>query len=310
MKFPFHILETNDFDAVGFGTNAVDYLIRVPEYPEFNSKIELSEYSTAAGGEVASTMVGLCRLGLTTMYAGRFGSDPAGELGRKSLVDEGVDITYAETVHGAQTQVAFILIDERNGERTVIWKRDSRLAYTESDAPVEAATRGRVLHLTPHDPLACIQMATAARATGAVVSLDIDNVFPGIEVLLPLVDVCIASADFPAKLFGISDARDALIEFKQRFGCPIIGLTKGVTGSIVLCDGSFIETPGFEVDGGCVDTTGSGDAYRTGFLYGMLSGLTVEDAARSANAVASLKCRGIGARFALPDKNTLRLLLK
>ena len=64
MKFPFKLLSNRDFEAVGFGTNAIDYLIRVLEYPAFNSKIELDGYVQAAGGEVASTMVGLRRLGM------------------------------------------------------------------------------------------------------------------------------------------------------------------------------------------------------------------------------------------------------
>ena len=310
MKFPFQIRPANDFEAVGFGTNAVDYLIRVPEYPAYNSKVEIGEHSRAAGGEIASTMVGLARLGLTTAYAGRFGGDEAGELGRRSLIDEGVDLTYAETIADAQTQVAYIIIDERNGERTVLWQRDKRLAYTEREAPVAAAVRGRVLHMTPHDASACIVMAKAARSKGVIVSLDLDSVFPGIEELLPLVDVCLASSDLPTKLLGITDTREALREIKLRFGCPVVGVTKGVDGSIILCEGKFIETHAFPLPGGCVDTTGSGDAFRTGFVYGMLTGFTVETSARAANAVASLKCRGAGARSSLPDKKQLSMLLK
>src|SRR4029078_1266283 len=79
MQFPFQLSTNRDFDCIGFGTNAVDYLIEVPEYPAFNSKVELNRYIQAAGGEVASTMVGLRRLGLNTAYIGRFGTDPAGD---------------------------------------------------------------------------------------------------------------------------------------------------------------------------------------------------------------------------------------
>ena len=90
MRFPFDIRSGREFDVVGFGTNAVDFLIEVPEYPAFNSKIELSRYTQAAGGEVASTMVGLERLGIRTAYVGRCGSDEAGSFGVKTLADEGV----------------------------------------------------------------------------------------------------------------------------------------------------------------------------------------------------------------------------
>jgi hypothetical protein len=79
MKFPFTLAENREFDAVGFGTNAVDFLIVTPEYPKFNSKIELDDYTQLAGGEIASTMAGLRRLGLKTAYVGRFGKDAAGD---------------------------------------------------------------------------------------------------------------------------------------------------------------------------------------------------------------------------------------
>jgi len=101
MQFPFTLKESAQFDVLGFGTNAVDFLIRVPHYPEFNSKVELSDYTRAAGGEIATTMVGLRRLGLRSSYIGRFGSDASGEIGMNSLRDEDVDLRYAERIDGA-----------------------------------------------------------------------------------------------------------------------------------------------------------------------------------------------------------------
>ena len=70
-------------------------------------------------------------------------------------------------IERARNQIAFILIDGRNGERTIIWDRDERLAYKVADAPMEIATRGRILHLDAHDPRACIPMAKAANEAGS-----------------------------------------------------------------------------------------------------------------------------------------------
>lgn len=310
MRFPFELPQNKKFDVAGFGTNAVDYLIVVPEYPRFDSKIELDDYARAAGGEIASTLVGLSRLGATTAYAGRFGGDADGDFGMETLRAESVNLDYAERIADARTQVGFILIDRASGERTVIWKRDQRLAYAESDAPLALADECRILHATPHDAPACARMARAARATGAVVSIDIDNVFPGIENLLPLVDIFVASAEFPEKLLGIRDRRAALREIKARYGCAVAGMTLGADGSLLLCENEFIETPGFAVPGGCLDTTGAGDAFRVGLLHGILNGASVKEAARSANAVAALKCRALGARAALPDRSELRQILR
>jgi sugar/nucleoside kinase (ribokinase family) len=309
MKFPFPIPNDRAFDVVGFGTNAVDYLIRLPKFPEFDSKIEISEYAIAPGGEVASTLVGLSRLGMKTSYAGRFGGDEAGRIGINSLIDEGVDVSHAEVVEAAQTQVAFILVDEESGERTVLWQRDARLAYTADDAPAGIARQGRVLHLTPHDGEACIIMANAAREAGTIVSADIDNVFPKLEELLPLIDVCIVSGEFAERFTSEPEPRGAIRRINERFRNPIVGLTRGEAGSLLFVNGGFIESLAYPAPGGCVDTTGAGDAFRSGLLYGLLAGLSVEDAAAAANGVAALKCRGPGARTSLPRKPELNALI-
>ena len=202
------------FDAVGFGLNAVDHLIVVPEYPAFDTKVRFNEYEKSAGGQTASAMVALQRLGMSTAYAGRFGSDEAGRFGFLSLEYEGVNLDYAETIEGADNQVAFIIIDGRSGERTIIWDRDERLSYRPDEAPIELATQGRILHIDAHDPPACSVMARMAHEAGAVVTADIDNIYEGLPDLLPSIDVLITSAEFPRRLTGISDLRTSLIEIK------------------------------------------------------------------------------------------------
>lgn len=310
MQFSFKLAKDKKFDVVGFGTNAVDYLIRVPEYPAFNSKIALTDYVQSAGGEIATAMIGLTRLGLKTSYVGRFGTDSEGDFGLETLRQEGVDLRSAERIDGARTQIAFIVIDVRSGERTVIWQRDEKLSYGEKDAPLEMAALGKILHFTPHDTRACRQMAREAKENDTLVSIDVDNTFDGIKELLPLVDILISSAEFPEKFSGIKNKKESLRALKARFGCPVVGLTLGAEGSLLLCENEFIETRGFAVPGGCKDTTGAGDAFRVGLLYGILSGATVEESARMANAVAALKCRAVGARTALPNRSELEMLLE
>jgi sugar/nucleoside kinase (ribokinase family) len=310
VQFPLALPDKRDFDAVGFGLNAVDHLVVVPEYPAFNSKIHLREHIQAAGGQTATAMVTLQRLGLETSYAGRFGSDAEGRFGLATLKDEGVDTGFAEVVEGARNQIAFIIIDSRNGERTIIWDRGERLAYRREEAPLALAARGRVLHLDAHDPPACAEMARAARSGGTIVSADIDNIYEGLPELLPLVDVLISSTEFPFRLTGIADERAALLEIRARYGSQVVGMTLGKRGAIILCDGQFIESKAYCVPDGCRDTTGAGDAFHGGFLYGLLRGLDVETTMSIANATAALKCRSLGARTSLPAYEELREFLR
>jgi len=309
MRFPFELPTSKPFDAVGFGLNAVDHLVVVPAYPAFDTKIRLLEHKQSAGGQTATAMVALRRLGLKTAYAGRFGSDPEGQFGLSTLKDDAVNVDYAEVVEGARNQIAFITIDARNGERTIVWDRDDRLAYAPDEAPVEFGSMGRVLHLDAHDPPACLRLAQAAREAGTIVSADIDNVYGGLPELLPFIDVMIGSKEFPRRVTGIDDKRAALIELQKRYGCAITGMTIGTAGAIVYCDGEFIESTGFEAPGGCKDTTGAGDAFHAGFLYGMLLGDDIETSLRFGNAVAAMKCSALGARTALPTEEQLQKFL-
>ena len=309
MRFPFTLRRECEFDAVGFGLNAVDHLIVVPAYPEFDTKTRLLKHQQSAGGQTASAMVALRRLGLRTAYAGRFGSDDEGLFGLRALAGEGVNIDYAETVEGARNQIAFIVIDARTGERTIIWDRDERLAYRGADAPASFGPRGRVLHLDAHDPAAGARVAREARAAGTVVSADIDNIYDGLPELLPLIDILITSKEFPRRLTGIADGREALREVKARYGCAVVGMTLGEGGAVLYHEGRFVERSAFPVPGGCRDTTGAGDAFHTGFLYGMLQGEEVETCLTLGCAVAALKCRALGARSSLPSVQELNGLL-
>ncbi len=310
MLFPFTVPGNKPFDVVGFGLNAVDHLVVVPEYPAFDTKTRLLEHKQSAGGQTATAMVALQRLGLKTAYSGRFGSDAEGQFGFLALKEEGVDLEFAEVVEGARNQIAFILVDARNGERTIVWDRDEKLAYQPEEVPTELATRAKVLHLDAHDPPACTRMARAAKAAGAIVSADIDNVYGGLPELLPLIDLLITSKEFPHRLTGISDERTSLVELKARYGCFLVGMTKGASGAVVYCEGQFIESFAFEVPGGCRDTTGAGDAFHGGFLYGCLSSANIEASLRLGHGVAALKCSALGGRTGLPSRSELGQFLK
>lgn len=306
MRLPFSVPEKREFDAVGFGLNAVDHLIVVPEYPAFDTKVRFTGYEKSAGGETASAMVALKRLGLQTAYAGRFGSDEDGRFGLRAIEYEGVNLDFAEVIEGADNQVAFIIIDSRSGERTIIWDRDERLSYRPDEVPEDLARRGRILHIDGQDPPARAVMAGAAHDAGAIVTADIDNIYEGLPDLLPLIDVLITSAEFPHRLSGISDERASLVEIKARYGCAIVGATLGARGALIYCEGQFLESPAFEVPGGCRDTTGAGDAFHGGFIYGMLKGEDLETCMKLGNAVAALKCRSLGGRVALPTADELK----
>ena len=307
MDFGIEIPRNKPFDAVSFGLNAVDHLIVVPHYPQFNTKVRFVSHTQAPGGQGATAMVTLARLGLKTRYIGSIGSDELGRFQLNSIAAEGVETSSVKIVDGAESQLAFIIVDQATGERTILWHRDPKLTIAPEDVDREAVTSGRVLHLDGHDVAASIQAATYAREAGVPTVLDIDNFYPGADALLPLIDFNICSSDFPRRATGEGDLRVALEKLHRQTGSLLVASTIGEDGVLAYFKGQYIHSPAFDVE--CADTTGAGDAFHGGFIYGLLKGMSVEETLRFANAVAALKCRAVGARTGLPSLDEVESFL-
>jgi sugar/nucleoside kinase (ribokinase family) len=297
---------TRRYDAVGLGLNAVDHLIVVPHYPPANGKVELVEHALLPGGQVATAMVALSRLGHRTRYVGRVGSDAEGRLQLQSLEAEGVDVSECRVVDGAPSQVAFIVVDAATGDRTVIWRRDPRIAVRPDEITAEIFAEVRAVHLDGHNIAAEVAAARWARERGIPTSIDVDKDYDGAE-LYPLIDYLVTSSDFPRRVTGLDDERGALLALHERFGSPLVAMTLGERGALALCDGVFVSSPAFAVR--AIDSTGAGDAFHAGFLHGLLMGLDLEATLRVANAVAGMNCRRLGARTGLPTAIELERFL-
>jgi sulfofructose kinase len=296
-------------DVVGLGQNSVDLVAMLREFPTSNSKQQIERFARFPGGQVASAMVCCARLGWRARYLGRFGSDELGDIGRTSLTGEGVDVSAAEVIEGAQTRFAMIIVDGRNGDRTVLWDRDPRLALTPTDVPVYAVRTSRVLLVDCDDVEASVAAAAVAREAGVITAIDVEAVLPGLERLLPLIDIVIASEGFPERWTASSETGRALERLHAELQPALTCVTLGPHGSLARCGGREIRTPAFRVP--CVDTTGAGDAFRGGFIAALLQHgpEDVEVLLRMANAVAALKCRTAGAREGLPQADELAMLL-
>ena len=307
MEFGIEIPVAKPFDGIALGLNAVDHLIVVPHYPEFNSKIPYQSHTLAPGGQSATAMVTLARLGMRASYIGKVGSDEDGRFQISSLASEGVETAGVMVVEGAESQNAFIIVDQATGERTILWRRDERLTISEEEVDERAVTSGRVLHIDGHDVAASIASARFARAAGIPVVLDIDNIYQGAENLFPLVDFLISSSSFPGRLTGERDIPAALKRLHENYGSLMVAATLGSEGALAYIHNRYFHSPAFKVE--CRDTTGAGDAFHGGFIYGLLNGFSVEETLRTANAVAALKCRAVGARTALPRVEEVNALL-
>src|SRR5687768_13446491 len=112
-----------EFDVVGVGLNATDTLILVPHFPAYAGKAPFVGEMLSPGGQVASAMVTCARLGLRTKYIGTVGDDERGRMQMDSLLDSGINLDHVQVRQNCPNQTAYILIDQKTGERTVLWSR-------------------------------------------------------------------------------------------------------------------------------------------------------------------------------------------
>jgi sulfofructose kinase len=296
----------SSFDVIGLGLNATDTLIRLPRFPAPDSKMEFLSADVRTGGQVASAMVACQKWGLRTSYIGKVGDDAAARLQRDELERAGVE-AHLLRVTNCSSQVAFVFVDDSSGERTILSKRDSRLTIEPREILREWFAGARALLVDGHDVEAAIQAARWAREMGIPVVADIDRKYPQVEVLLEVVDYLFTSHDFPARLTGEPDILKSLQKVSSRFKCRLTGATLGKLGAVAWDGARFHYCPGYRVE--AVDSTGAGDIFHAGYVYGLLGGWALPRILEFSCAAAALNCTAVGARAGIATLEQIEHLM-
>jgi sugar/nucleoside kinase (ribokinase family) len=283
--------EAQNVDLVGVGLNATDTLITVPAFPERGSKIDYNQRTVLPGGQAATTVVACQTWGLSTRYVGKLGEDDAARLHHDAFQSLGVDAQIV-TVPGASSLQNIILVD--SGERTVLCQRDERMVLEPGDLQREWILSARALHLDGRDTAAATLAASWARSAGIPVIADLDEAYPGIDELVANVDYLIVSRGFPALITGETNLEQALRRIRQRYGCRLAAATLGEDGVLAWDGDQILHRTAYHVP--VVDTTGAGDIFHAGFIYGLLQDWPLEKQLDFSCGAAAMNCTCSGAR--------------
>jgi len=297
--------EPSQVDLVGVGLNATDTLIPLASYPAPGSKVEYHTQTVLQGGQAASTVVACQSWGMRTRYVGKLGDDEAGRLHTEAFARAGVDAKLVRVAGGASPQ-SLILVDA-SGERTVLCRRDDRLILQPDELERSWIVNARILHLDGYDTAAATLAAQWARATGIPVVADLDEVYPGVEELIRNVDYLIVSRDFPTRLMREKDLNTALRHIQLDFGCRLTAATLGEGGVLAWDGNEFYARSAYRVP--VVDTTGAGDIFHAGFIYGLHCGWPLERQLDFACAAAALNCTAAGARGGIQPVEAIEHLM-
>jgi sugar/nucleoside kinase (ribokinase family) len=279
-------------DLVGVGLNATDTLIPLASFPARGSKMEYAGAGIMPGGQVATAVIACQTWGLRTRYVGKLGDDDAARLHQAAFDKAGVDARLVIVPGGVSPQ-SLIIVDA-GGERTVLCRRDEKLALKPEELKREWVVNARALHVDGHDTAAATQAASWARRAGVPVVADLDETYPGVEELVENIDYLIASRDFPCRLMDDTNLERALRRIHARYSCKLTAATLGPDGVLAWDGKRYLHCAAYCVP--VVDTTGAGDIFHAGFIYGLLNNWSLERQLDFACAAAAMNCMASGAR--------------
>ena len=272
-----------ELDVVGIGNLNYDIILLVDRFPEFHEKINAKDAQFGLGGAAANTISWLAHFGLRTGYIGAVGRDEIGDAHFSYFKRIGVD-TGGIRVVDAPSGVAIALI---HGEDKRIVKYPGANLLKRVD--FEYLLKARHVHLSSNPVETIVEVVNFAHENGITVSLDIGEA-PLSREVEERVDYLMMNED----------------EYKRKFGSLNLSLSRAknlvVTlnggGALVRDSGGNVsEVRGLSAE--VVDSTGAGDSFAAGVIYGVINGWSLEDSAKLGMLLAYLTVQKVGARSAV-----------
>ena len=259
-----------------------------------------------SGGSVANTVAGFANLGGTAAYIGKVKADQLGTIFNHDMRSLGVDIRLVAAEDGAPTARSHVLITE-DGQRTMQTYLGACLELCLADitettvgAPKAILLEGYVWDIA-EGPALAKKAAAIAKANGTTVALSLSDSFcverhqeSFMEFVREDVDIIVADEEEVYALLGtrtIDGTLAALRDFDNLFA-----ITRSEQGSVIVHGDTRITQAATRVDN-VVDTTGAGDAYSAGFLYGWANDKSLDVCAKYGTHCATMVIQQLGARI-------------
>lgn len=281
--------------VVGIGAAVFDVLMIADAFPKEDTKIQASETKLQCGGPCATALVAISKLGESACHMGTVGDDMYGSYITGQLKHYGVDVSGVEVVPGTSFH-SFVLLSGTS--RTCIWNRGTIAKPGEKQVDLEVLKQAEILHLDGNQLECALYAAQKAHEFGVTVSMDAGGTYPGVEQLLPLVDILIPSEEFSLKITGCATAVEAAKVLQETYNPKILVITQGSKGGFIWQDGQEVRYPAFPVK--AIDSNGAGDTFHGAFVAAQLKGMNVYESCTFASATSALKCTRFGAQEGIP----------
>ena len=265
-----------------------------------------AKISRCAGGSAANTITGLVEFGGKAAYAGKTGIDELGEFWLKDMRNLGVTIEVPRTT--GQTGACVVLITE-DAQRTMLTHLGLSATLGPDDIYESEIRKAKYVYIEGYlfagdsTKAAAMKAIELAKKNGVKVAFTVSDPFLidlhrdlFWELIQGPIDLLFCNLDEARSLTGLTDAVDCAQKIHNH--ATDVALTLGADGSMLMHGGKTIPIEGVTTK--AIDTTGAGDMYAAGILYGITNGLTWRQAGHLASHAAARVVAQMGARLQKP----------
>ena len=303
------VRETDEFLAQTGGQKGGMTLVSGADFIDGALAKTTHKASIVPGGSACNTILGIGRLGGNARFIGKRGNDELGALLETALVKNNVEPRLLVSPSPTGRVLSVITPD---AQRTMFTFLGASSETKPEEMRAELFAGAALVHIEGYllfNEALILAALKAAKAAGALVSLDLAS-FTVVEaskailedLVADYVDIIIANEDEARAFTGHSDEHKALEVLSKKAGTAVVKV--GKRGSHIVHKGEKASI-GIMGDGSAVDTTGAGDLWASGFLYGLVNGLSVEKAGRLGAACGYEVCQVVGAQ--IPDEGWERI---
>lgn len=307
-------MEEKIWDVYVCGDVNIDLLLPgVRKIPPYGQECSVEVMATNVGGGAALFALGLGKLGLKTVFRGMIGEDCYGEFIRKEMEKGNVDTALLHTVKGGNTGISLSFTDETDRSFLTYAGANGQLDFM--GLPVKEVRKARHIHVTGYDGKArhktYVQLLKKLKAEGLTISLDVGwdesgQWYEGIFELLPYIDVLFMNETEAVHYGGAGNPKEAVRRFADHGTLAVCKL--GKKGSCAAFGKKEYEQKGYAVE--AVDTTGAGDSFNAGFIYGFLKGDNVSKCLEYGNACGAMSATRLGGNTGFPTLEKLLCFIR
>ncbi|MFD0695544.1 carbohydrate kinase family protein [Paenibacillus sp. GCM10027628] len=302
------------FDAVVIGDANIDLVVvGCNQLPQPGQEIFVENMMLHVGGGAALFSISLAKLGLHVAFDGVLGNDGYGHYIREQFAQYGIDTSMIRISKTSQTGITIAINPEQ--DRSFITYAGSNGELQVGDLDLAQAALGRHVHITGyrgrrnHDEF--VTMVKKLKETGVTLSCDVgwDDTgewYSGVFELMRHVDVFLMNETEAHHYTGFEHIDDSL-SYMSGY-CSHVVIKLGSKGAVAMKDDLQTHKPGFSVQ--VVDTTGAGDSFNAGYIYGYLTGENVETCLLYGNACGALSVGAYGGSTGTPDREDMEAFIR